>query len=240
MLGIIKLSYVDLYKKQHKSSIDYLRVKNVDFYVFWWDLKWVLSFCTRQKTFQMNLNYVGIQYHLVIETNVSQDSLHTNNPKINNMSQSSSLEAEFAEKIAKAAAKAAIETAVSELVSRKKKHTGKRLRKNNQISNAHKHLNDCGIEITKHALQHRVQRAFAQATASIPVVNVVHSPSSAISSLTAPTANNEQNKDEDSTDEEEEPLVLPDIFICCVLYMMRKKRGVRFSLHLIQEWKQLI
>ena len=115
---------------------------------------------------------------------------------INITIQSSSLEAEFAEKIAKAAAKAAIETAVSELVSRKKKHTGKRLRKNNQISIAHKHLNDCGIEITKHALQHRVQRAFAQATASIPVVNVVHSPSSAISSLTAPTANTEQNEDQ--------------------------------------------
>ena len=158
----------------------------------------------------MNLNYVGIQYHLVIETNVSQDSLHTNNPNINTMSQSSSLEAEFAEKIAKAAAKAAIETAVSELVSRKKKHTGKRLRKNNQISIAHKHLNDCGIEITKHALQHRVQRAFAQATASIPVVNVVHSPSSAISSLTAPTANNEQYKDKDSSEEDDESLVLPD------------------------------
>ena len=59
----------------------------------------------------MNLNYVGIQYHLVIATNFSpQHSLHTNNPNINTMSQSSSLDAEFAEKIAKAkaAAKAAI------------------------------------------------------------------------------------------------------------------------------------
>ena len=61
----------------------------------------------------MNLNYVGIQYHLVIATNFSPHSLHTNNPNINTMSQSSSLEAEFTEKIAKAAAKAAIETAVS-------------------------------------------------------------------------------------------------------------------------------
>ncbi len=71
-------------------------------------------------------------------------------------------------------------------------------------------MNDFGIEITKHALQRRVQRAFEQATASIPVVNVVHLPSSAISSLTAPTANNEQNKDEDSTEEDDESLALPD------------------------------
>jgi hypothetical protein len=105
-----------------------------------------------------------------------------------------------------------------ELVSQKKKHSDRRLRKNNQISIAHKHLNDCRIEITKHVLQHRVQRAFAQTTASITVVNVVHLPSSAVSSLTAPTANTEQNEDEvpplengyDSTDTEDKPLVLPD------------------------------
>jgi hypothetical protein len=42
---------------------------------------------------------------------------HTNNPNINTMSQSSSFEAEFAEKMATAAAKAAIEMAVSESVS---------------------------------------------------------------------------------------------------------------------------
>ena len=67
-------------------------------------------FVRAKKTFQMNLNYVGIQYHLVIATNFSPHSLHTNNPNINTMSQSSSLDAEFAEKIAKAkaAAKAAI------------------------------------------------------------------------------------------------------------------------------------
>ena len=104
------------------------------------------------------------------------------------------------------------------MVSQKKKHSDKRLRKNNQISIAHKHLNDCRIEITKHVLQHRVQRAFAQTTASITVVNVVHLPSSGVSSLTAPTANTEQNEDEvpplengyDSTDTEDKPLVLPD------------------------------
>jgi hypothetical protein len=74
-------------------------------------------------------------------------------------------------------------------VSQKKKHTGKRLRKNNQISIAHKFLNDFGIELSKRAFQLRVQRAFAQGTArNISVVNVVESPSSAISSLTAPTA----------------------------------------------------
>jgi hypothetical protein len=39
------------------------------------------------------------------------------------MSQASSIEAEFAEKIAKAAAKAGIEKVVYELVSQKKKHS---------------------------------------------------------------------------------------------------------------------
>ena len=102
----------------------------------------------------------------------------------------------------------------------KKKHTGKRFSKNNQISIAHKFLNICGIELSKRALQLRVQRAFAQDTAR-NIFSVVNAPTSITNEVVSPTANTDSANDDeavpplangyDSSDAEDEPSVLPDL-----------------------------
>jgi hypothetical protein len=63
-------------------------------------------------------------------------------------------------------------------------------------------LNDVGVDISKDVLKQRVSRAIhVQSSAkTITEVNIVNSPSSAVSSITAPTAN---------TDESEVPPLTP-------------------------------
>ena len=120
--------------------------------------------------------------------------------------------------IAKVASKAALDEIVSELVAHKKNHTGQRVR-DNHFSVAHQTLNDVGVDISKDVLKQRVSRAIhVQSSAkTITEVNIVNSPSSAVSSITAPTPAN--------TDELEVPPLTPP-----------RRRSLRFWWSSKKEW----
>jgi hypothetical protein len=140
--------------------------------------------------------------------------------KPNTMSKSSLLAVRYTQEIinqavAKVASKAALDEIVSELVAHKKNHMGERVG-DNHFSIAHQTLNDVGVDISKDALKQRVSRAIrAQSSAkTITEVNIVNSPSSAVSSITAPTA---------STDELEVSPLTPQKKKSMILMILQKR-----------------
>ena len=93
--------------------------------------------------------------------------------------------------VAKVASKAALDEIVSKLVAHKKNHTGQRVR-DNHFSVAYRTLNDVRVDISKDALKQRVSRAIPAQSSAKTINNILNSPSSAVSSIKAPTANTDE------------------------------------------------
>jgi hypothetical protein len=138
------------------------------------------------------------------------------------MSQSSLLAVRYTQVInqavAKVASKAALDEIVSKLVAHKKNHTGQRVR-DNHFSVAYRTLNDVRVDISKDALKQRVSRAIPAQSSAKTINNILNSPSSAVSSIKAPTAN---------TDELEVPPLTPQ----------KKKTMILMILQMLDDQKE--
>ena len=115
--------------------------------------------------------------------------------------------------VAKVASKAALDEIVSELVAHKKNHTGQRVG-DNHFSVAYRTLNDVGVDISKDALKQRVSRAIPAQSSAKTITNILNSPSSAVSSIKAPTAN---------TDELEVPPLTPQKKKSRIMMILQKR-----------------